>query len=188
MIQGKREQINQVWGSGTTARVLKYLDRQWSRWRHPGRIYLERNCRLEPVQAPDAAAVVKACVADTRKAWAAGQPAIVESHRINFAHTDTALVATGLAALDRYLGEISKDPAEAPVYLTDHELAQLRVRGTSWRVQGGVVVIRNATRGRKVVALPAEALARAAGPRGGSSGSQPKLVTVPAQSTLDLIP
>jgi hypothetical protein len=188
VIQGKREQINPAWGSGSAARVRKYLDRQWSRWRHSGRIYLERNCRLEPVQAPDPAAVVKACVADTRKAWAAGQPAIVESHRINFVHTDSALVAAGLAALDRYLGEISNDPAGAPVYLTDHELAQLLVKGTSWRVQGGGVVVRNATRGKKVVAIPAAALARAAGPIGGSGIRQTKLVAVPAGSTFNYIP
>ena len=188
VIQGKREQLNPAWGTGKFGRVRKYVMRQWTRLRYPGRIYLERNCRLEPVQAPDPDSVVRTCVEETRGAWAAGQPAIVESHRINFAHTDSAVVAVGLDALDRYLGEISGNSWESPVYLTDHELAQLYDRGTSWSVRDGVVVVRNATRSRKVVGIPAEALARAAGEGEFRSTGWGALVAVPAGSTIDLVP
>lgn len=191
VIQGKREQRNPALGTGKSARLRKFVMRQWARLRHPDRIYLERNCRLEPVQAPDPDLVVKACVEDTRKAWAAGQPAVVESHRVNFAHTDEALVALGRDALDRYLEEISSNPGELPVFLTDHELAQLYARGTSWCVRGGVVVVRNATRGRKVVAVPAEALARVAGQGGLDAHRFARrgiLVFIPGSSTIDLVP
>ena len=191
VIQGKREQRNPAWGTGKSGRLRKFVLRQWVRLRHPGRTYLERNCRLEPVQAPDPDLIVRACVEDTRRAWAAGQPAIVESHRVNFAHTDAALIAQGLDALDRYLGDISRNPAELPVFLTDHELAQLYARGTSWCVRGGVVVVRNATRGRKVVSVPAEVLAQIAGDGGFTSirsSRSPILVAVPAGSTVDLVP
>ncbi len=187
VIQGKREQINPAWGSGISGRVRKLVMRQWARLRHPGRIYLERNCRLEPVQSPDPDAVVQSCVQDTRRAWAAGQPAIVESHRINFAHTDASLVAVGLDALDRYLGEISGNSSEPAVFLTDHEIAQLHARGTSWCVRGDMVIVRNATRGRKVIPIPAEALAQAGAQGDKRSAPRAVLVVVPARSTFDLV-
>ena len=149
---------------------------------------MERNCRLEPVQAPEPEAVMHACVDQTRAAWAAGQPAIVESHRINFAHTDSALVSLGVNLLDRFLSEISENPAEAPIFVTDHELAQLYARGTSWCVRGGVVVVHNATRGRKVVSIPARAWAQAAAQSGGDPVPRAVLVAVPAATTIDLVP
>ena len=189
VIQGKREQINADWGSGKSGRLRKYLGRHWDRLRHPERIYLERNCRLEPVQAPDPESVVRQCAAETRQAWAAGEPAIVESHRINFAHTDSSVVDTGLAALDHYLGLMAGDGAEAPVFLTDHEIAQLYRLGTSWRVKGGVVVVRNATRSQRILAVPGAALALAAAARG-DKGSFPGtvLVSLAPGITHDLVP
>jgi len=188
VVQGKREQINPAWGTGWSGRVRKFVARQWSRLRHPGRIYLERNCRLEPVQAPDPDAVVRTCVQETRRAWAAGEPAIVESHRINFAHTDSTLVSMGLRALNKYLGEISGNQLKSPVFLCDHELAQLYAKGTSWCVRGGVVVVRNATRARKVVPVPAVALVRASARAGNRYDGGAIMVAMPAWSTIDLVP
>jgi hypothetical protein len=191
VIQGKREQMNPGWGTGKSGRLKKFVLRQWARWWHPDRIYLERNCRLGPVQAPDPDSVVKACVEDTRRAWTAGQPAIVESHRVNFAHTDAGLVALGRDALDRYLEDIVSNPDGGPVFLTDHELAQLYSRGTSWCVRGGVVVVRNATHGRKVVTVPAEAIEQIAGQGGQDAHRFPQggiLVIIPGTSTIDLVP
>lgn len=188
VIQGKREQINPHWGTGKVGRIRKYLARQWSRWWYPGRTYLERNCRLEPVQAPDPEAVVTTCIQDTRRAWAAGQPAIVESHRVNFVHTDPALVATGLESLDRYLEGIAGDLLPAPVFLTDHELAQIQVKGTSWCVRGGVLVIRNFTRGAKVVAIPSSAVARVSGQNQGLAVKRSILVKVGPATTVELVP
>lgn len=191
VIQGKREQINPSWGTGKFGRLRKYVLRQWARLSHPGRVYLERNCRLEPVQAPDPDSVVRSCVEDTRTAWALGQPAIVESHRVNFAHSDKALTARGRDALDRYLAEICGNPDELPEFLTDHELAQLYSRGTSWCVRDGVVIVRNATLGCKVVSVPTEALEQIARKDGQSANSFSRkaiLVIIPGTSTIDLVP
>jgi len=188
VIQGKREQINPLWGTGKVGRARKFVARQWSRWRNPGRTYLERNCRLEPVQAPDPEAVVRACTQDTRRAWSAGQPAIVESHRVNFVHTDPAVVSVGLMALDQYLSGITADSELAPVFLTDHELAQILVRGTSWCIRGPVVIVRNFTRGTKVVAIPAEKVAGVSGGGLEATGKRPVLVKVAPGASVELVP
>lgn len=188
VIQGKREQINPHWGSGRVGRARKFVARQWNRWRYPGRTYLERNCRLEPVQATDPEAVVRACILDTRRAWSAGQPAIVESHRVNFIHTDPGVVSVGLMALDRYLSEISADGRQTPIFLTDHELAQIQRKGTSWAVRGQVVVVRNFTRGTKVVAVPAATMAAVSGQVPGAFGGRPVLVKVGPGASFELVP
>ena len=157
VIQAKREQRNPKWISGKAGRLQKFVDRQWARLSHPGRIYLERNCRLEPVQAPDAMAVVAQCVADTRRAWRRGEPAIVETHRVNFSHTDPAVVQMGLEGLNSYLTKVCQGDM-GPIFLADSEIAQLIRRGASWRFAGGKLVLRNETRGVKVVAIPADRL------------------------------
>ena len=154
-IQAKREHRVPGMGAGRAGRVRKYVSRQWARIARPGRTYLERNCRLEPVQSDDVAAVVAACVADTRRAWARGEPAIVETHRVNYAHTDPAVVATGAAALAEYLDAISAaDPG--PWFLCDDEIAQLSRRGTSWRRFSDRLVLRNGSRSVRVVAVPVD--------------------------------
>jgi len=163
IIQGKREQIDPGLGHGSVARLRKYLGRRWDELRHGGRVYLERNCRLEPVQAPDPDAVVADCLAETRAAWRHGRPAIVETHRVNFAHTDPAVVRTGRRALRAYLDGVTGLAEGAPRFLVDAEVADLTTRGTSSAVRGGVLVVRNATRGRKVVAIPAADVARLRG-------------------------
>ena len=125
----------------------------------------------------------------TRHAWEAGEPAIVESHRVNFAHTDPTRVETGLAALDQYLGLVAGNLSAAPVFLTDHEIAQLNRSGTSWRVKGGSVIVRNATRSARILPVPAEALARAAAARGDTRAfPNSVLVALPAGVTVDLVP
>jgi len=105
------------------------------------------------VQADDAGAVVSRCVAETRRAWQRREPAIVETHRVNYSHTDPAVVATGMASLARYLELVCADK-EGPVFLCDTEIAQLKRRGTSWRVAGDVLVLRNASHASRVVAVP----------------------------------
>ncbi len=174
VIQAKREQRNPQWLGGKAGRVQKYLDRQWARLAHPGRVYLERNCRLEPVQAPDPEMVVDRCVADARRAWQLGEPAIVETHRVNFSHTDPAVVATGLAALDSFLAQICELP-KGPVFLSDSEIAQLTRRGTSWRVAGETLVVRNGSHSARLVAVPLRELSALGWPE-----MQPLLVRLAA--------
>ncbi len=158
IIQAKREQRNPQWFKGSPGRIQKYIDRQWARLIHQDRVYLERNCRLEPVQASDPAAVVTRCVNDTYAAWQHGEPAIVETHRVNFSHTDPAVVAIGIRALDDYLAQVCGG-SEPPVFLCDSEIAQLNRRGTSWRVAGNKIVLRNETHATRVVVVPVAAWA-----------------------------
>jgi hypothetical protein len=174
VIQAKREQRNPEWVPGRAGRVQKYVSRQWQRLVHPGRIYLERNCRLEPVQAPDAAAVVAKCLAETHAAWRRHQPAIVETHRINFAHTDSGVVAVGVGALEAYLAGLGRT-GESPVFVCDVEVASLQQRGTSWRLAGERLVLRNGTHSARVVVVPGAALKHI-----GASDLRPRGWLVPA--------
>lgn len=159
VIQAKREQRHPVWPRGAAGRVLKVVDRQWSRAVHPDRTYLERNCRLEPAQSPDAAAVVADCLRDTRNAWRRGEPAIVESHRVNFAHADPAIAAAGRRGLQAYLDGVAGLERGPAVFLADVEVASLTRHGVSLRRTGEGRVARNGTHSRKVVFDP-EVLSR----------------------------
>ena len=157
VIQAKREQRNPDLGRGMPARLKKYLLRKWDLHRHAQRKYLERNCRLEPVQSPDPGAVVDQCLEATRRAWRAGQPAIVETHRINYAHLDPEVVHTGQESLAAYLAGITSDPAGIPVFLTDVEIARLQSGGTSWIRRGTWLILRNGSCSSRLLAVPVEA-------------------------------
>jgi hypothetical protein len=155
VLQAKREQRHPRWPHGPVGRVLKVVDRQWSRAVRPERTYLERNCRLEPAQSPDAAATVAACLRDTRKAWRRGEPAIVESHRVNFAHADPAIAAAGRRGLREYLECVAALEGGPGVFLADVEVASLMRHGVSLRQAGEVRIARNGTHSRRVVFDPA---------------------------------
>ncbi len=150
VIQAKREQRDPGLPPGLPGRGLKFLRRQWSRVAHQDRCYLERNCRLEPVQSPDPAAVVADCVARTREAWRRGEPAIVETHRVNFAHTEPAVTALGRASLASYLDNLGTEA----LFLTDVEIAGLFRHGTAARSVGGQVAARNGSHARRLLPVP----------------------------------
>ncbi|MGD9548282.1 MAG: hypothetical protein AB7V45_12150 [Candidatus Krumholzibacteriia bacterium] len=153
VIQAKREQryLGREWG--TAARVRKLVDQRLDRILFPGRAYLERNCRFEPVQSPDPGAVALRCALEVKRAWAAGSPAVVESHRINFVHTDPQVIRVGLEALERLLAELDGPGDLAPIYLTDVEIAGLMRNGTSSCVRGPWLVLRNGTRSGRILAV-----------------------------------
>ncbi len=153
VIQAKREQRDPTLMGGNKGRVQKLLKRKWAKLAHPQRIYLERNCRLEPVQAPSPAAIVQSCVDDTHKAWGRGQPAIVETHRVNFSHDDAEVVELGQNSLQSYLETICSDPEKLPIFMVDAEIAQLKTRGVSWIFRGKRLILRNATHSRRLVVV-----------------------------------
>jgi hypothetical protein len=189
VIQAKREQRNPGFGVGTAYRIRKWADRQYARAFRPDRIYLERNCRFEPVQYPDPDAVVRSCLSEIATAWERGEPAVVETHRINFVHTDPSVAAAGRAALAGLLQALTDGSRERPVFLTDHELAQLKRRGASWCVRGGEIVVRNASCSSRVVIVPGHALDLAAQLGGrGERGQAPVAVSVPAGAMGKLVP
>ncbi len=155
VVQAKREQRHPRWPHGPAGRVLKVVERQWSRAVHPERTYLERNCRLEPAQSPDAAAIVAACLRDTRAAWRRGEPAIVESHRVNFAHADPGVALAGRRGLRDYLDGVAGLEGGPGVFLADVEVAALMRHGVSLRWTGEALIARNGTHSRRVVFDPA---------------------------------
>ena len=167
VIQAKREQRHPDLPAGVAGRLLKVVDRQWSRAAHPDRTYLERNCRLEPVQDTDPMAVARRCVEETARAWQRGEPAVVETHRVNFAHVDTAVVGTGLRALAAYLDGVGSLPGPGAVFLTDAEIAALAGNGTSLAERGAERIARNGTRSRRLVD---------AGPGGGAAQGSRMLI------------
>ena len=153
VIQGKREQRDPTLPGGLLGRGQKLFKRKWALLAHPQRVYLERNCRLEPVQSQQPLATVMSCTEDTRKAWSLGQPAIVETHRINYSHDDPEIVQLGQSSLVHYLDAICDDPEKLPVFMVDAEIAQLQKRGVSWVFRGEQLVLRNATHSRRLVMI-----------------------------------
>ncbi len=153
VIQGKREQRDPTLLPGKSGRIQKYLKRKFDLLANRQRQYLKRNCRLEPVQTHDVDEVLKRCLADTRKAWNGGYPAIVETHRVNFAHSDQSVVQKGQQTLESYLFSICENPDFLPVFLVDTEIAQLQTRGVSWVVRGKQIILRNATHSRRLIAI-----------------------------------
>ncbi len=188
VIQGKREQRNPDLPRGQVGRLAKLLERRWAKLAHPGRVYLERNCRFEPVQFADPAAVTARCAGEIRAAWRRGEPAIVETHRVNFAHVDPAVPATGRAELARLLADVE---AEEPVFLTDTEVAQLSRRGVSARpVQWQGIVLRNGSHSRRIVAVDLPTVEREFFLRDDRPGLAPQrcLVALPAGAAARLEP
>jgi hypothetical protein len=166
IIQAKREQRYPQWREGRLdQRLRKTVARIWSKLVYPSRIYLERNCRLEPVQTSDWVAATDRCWREIQRAWQRGQPAIVETHRINFVHLERAVVDTGFAALARLMDHLDEAaPPERPLFLVDWEVAQLQRTGTSWCPRGGLLIVRNLTDQTRVIMIPELWAERVVGP------------------------
>lgn len=158
VIQGQRQQRKAVW-RGNQGRLRKVIHRTWVRWTRQDRVYLDRNCIFEPVQQGVARTITQTAIGAVRSAWRRDEPAVLEAHRINFSHLDPAVHQLGRGELGHLLGKLQSD---APVYLVDGELAGLQRRGTSWALRGDRIVVRNFTRSRKLVVVPAAAVAAAA--------------------------
>jgi len=110
-----------------------------SRFYMPPRIAFEPRggggAALGPGPAPADAAARGA--ADTharvRAAWAAGRPAVVSTHRLNYAHLDTSRSDHGREALRDLLRRLAGDGA---LFVTDAEVRQIHERGWSTRPIG----------------------------------------------------
>lgn len=68
-----------------------------------------------------------------RSAWGRGQPAVVSTHRVNYAHLDPSWSETGRGRLRDLMHSLAGDGA---VFLTDVEVRQLVERGWSVRPIG----------------------------------------------------
>lgn len=106
------------------------------RWPHRNgrRFYLPPRIAFEP---RGDARVTRFGVEPTRTAvraaWRRGQPAIVSSHRLNYAHLDADWSAAGREALRALIEGLA---GEGAVFVTDAEVRQLVERGWSMRPLG----------------------------------------------------
>ena len=127
ILQGKSEQ-HDVFASR--------LRRAWRRrfWPqfHHRQLYMPERIAFEPAME-DPRRGVEAVQARVRAAWGRGQPAVVSSHRVNYAHLDADLSRTGRAALRDLVGRLAGDGA---IFLTDAEVSQLVAQGSSVRPLG----------------------------------------------------
>lgn len=174
VVQAQREQRHPDY-EGLSGRLRKVLARVLRREGEHRLTYLDRNVRLETAQLGDPAQAVDRALRGVRRAWSRGEPAIVESHRVNYAHLDPRIAADGRAALAGLLAVLGREP----LFLTDVEVARLSRHGVSWRRAGDGVLVRNLTHARRPVVLPGGGLVfLAAGEsatiRGAAPGQSPQ--------------
>jgi len=122
-------------------RLRRLLLRQ--RWPGDSTVRLDMPPRIafEP-RTPDAGAArvgFEVAHRGVRDAWRRGQPAVVSTHRVNYAHLDPEWAALGRAQLRDLLHRLAQDAA---VFLIDREVLQLHERSWSLREIGahGVLV------------------------------------------------
>lgn len=131
-LQGRAEQA--------APRLWQILRRNWAGLQFPdlanGRFNLPPRIAFEP--GGDAAAPgprgLEAAVRRAREAWQHGQPAIVSTHRMNYAHLDEPWAERSRTALRALLSQLCADGA---VFLIDHEVRQLVEHNWSVRPLGG---------------------------------------------------
>lgn len=155
-LQGHAERV------GPLPRLRRLIHRH--RWplRVGARFYLPPRHAFEPRGSASSDAPLGAAVAHraVRAAWRRGQPAIVSTHRLNYAHLDAPWSEAGRAALRDLLARLAADGA---AFLTDAEVRQLLERGWSVRPVG--------TRGALVRSAGASATVRFPAPAGVTGAS-----------------
>lgn len=116
------------------------LRRLWQRARWPRfrnrQLYMPARISFEP-GANDAGAGVEAGHRAARAAWGRGQPAVVGTRRVNYAHLDADVSRAGRTALGDLLRRLAADGA---VFLTDSEVSQIVGHGASVRPLGATRV------------------------------------------------
>ncbi|MBI5170163.1 MAG: hypothetical protein HZA61_11785 [Candidatus Eisenbacteria bacterium] len=169
--QGKPEQSGSRWTA---------LRRRWLGLQFPhtngARFYLPPRIAFEPRGGADAHGRigVEAAHRGAREAWGRGRPAVLSSHRLNYAHLDEPWSEASRTALRELLSRLAADGA---VFLTDSEVRQLAEHGWSARALGARgTLLRDYDVPREVIRIAAPegatgAVLRAAGGSDGSAGS-----------------
>jgi hypothetical protein len=130
-IQGKAEQAGRGWAP---------LRRRWFGLRFPHhdgiRFHMPPRIAFEPegMAQPKTPRGIEAAMRGIHAAWARGRPAIVSTHRMNYAHMLPAHNRASREALRELLRRLC---AERAVFLLDHEVRQLVERHWSVRDLGG---------------------------------------------------
>jgi hypothetical protein len=125
--QGKGEQV------GPRLPRLRRLLRRY-RWPDPAgtRFYLPVRIAFEPgsVHRLSTRQMIDGVRRAARAAWGRGQPAVISTHRVNYARLDPEKAKEGRAALADLLKLLVDDGAR---FLTDHEVRSLQT--SSWSVR-----------------------------------------------------
>lgn len=152
-VQAKREQrrLDRT-GHGLLKRLRHGLDVRLAYLTRPDLRYIERNCRFETAQHDDPESVLARCLADVRAAWRRGDPAVVETHRVNVVQVERARGREGRDLLDRLLAGIDDG---GPLYVSDAEIVDLAARGASAVFRGGRWTVRNPGRAARLVVFTA---------------------------------
>jgi hypothetical protein len=136
VLQGKAEQVTA--GPAVVRRLVR-----GARWPAgtDALLCMPPRAAFEPCggEAPRARVGAAAVARRVREAWSRGRPAVVSTHRVNYAHLQPAWSEAGRAALRDLLAALS---AEGAQFLTDAEVRDLQARGWSVRPIGrrGVLV------------------------------------------------
>lgn len=129
-LQGKPEQGGgRLVGFRRRLLQLRFPHAAGARFYLPPRIAFEPRGEADPGARLGAEAAQRAA----REAWGRGQPAVLSTHRLNYAHLDEAWSDAGRAALRDLLGRLAADGA---VFVTDAEVRSLAERGWSLRPLG----------------------------------------------------
>ena len=101
--------------------------RRWPRARG-ARFYMPPRIAFEPCGPGEgrARAAIEAALRAARAAWKRSQPAVLSSHRLNYAHLDPGWSRTGREALRDLLGALCREGA---TFLIDAEVRSLTERG-----------------------------------------------------------
>jgi len=92
--------------------------------------YLSRTAFFEPSGNPESTLGATNCLGQVRASFERGEPAIISTHRHNFAHLDHRVIQENMRQFRQLLeGIIEMSPSV--VFLTDCEVAQLHREGTS---------------------------------------------------------
>ena len=126
-LQGKTEQHGSAW----PRLRRRWHERRWPRFRHR-QLFMPPRIAFEP-SADHPRTGVDAAHAACRAAWNRGQPAVISTHRVNYAHLNADASSAGRAALRDLLGKLVTDQA---VFFTDAEVTGLVSQGWSVRPAG----------------------------------------------------
>ena len=154
VLQGKGEQSGSFPRARRLLHQIRWPDGHGRRFYMPARIAFEPRGGRDPKGKLGAAAVHAA----VRAAWSRGQPAVISTHRVSYAHLDAKWSEAGRDALRDLLQRLMSDGA---LFLTDAEVKGLFDRGWSTRPIGARgTLVRNVSPERETIRIPAPAGAR----------------------------
>jgi hypothetical protein len=156
IVQGWRVQTTSEKGIGRAMKQWRRLSRPMGAYdRGRDLLRLNRNVFFEPGESPgrDHEEIARESLRAVRHAWQRDRPAVVCTHRMNYARLNSRETEHSLRAMESFLGAIVEaDPRV--VFLSDHELRQLYREGVSQeRIVPGEIRLRNYTGRRQTLRL-----------------------------------